>query len=48
MNVKQIEERKQELMKQLETLRANINAVNGAIQDCDYWLKQVTEKKAKK
>jgi hypothetical protein len=38
----QIEDRKAQLVEQRESVRvqaeANINAFNGAIEDCDYWL----------
>lgn len=30
-----------ELMAQAEQMRANLNALSGAIQDCEYWLEQV-------
>lgn len=52
MNKEAIEKRISELRKTLEQLQANGNAVIGAIQECEYWLrilaegaKKVTEKK---
>lgn len=38
MNREAIEQRMSELKSQLEQLRANGNALLGAIQECDYWL----------
>jgi hypothetical protein len=29
---------------QIQQLRDNIHAVDGAIQDCEFWLKQITPK----
>lgn len=36
-----IKKRIEELMAQAEQLRANLNAIGGAIQDCEYWLEQL-------
>jgi len=34
----QVEERLQTLREQLDQLKANANAVIGAVQDCEHWL----------
>lgn len=36
-----INARLEELKAQADTLRGNLNAVGGAIQDCEYWLEQI-------
>lgn len=41
MTEEQILARLEELKVQADTLRANLNAVSGAIQDCEYWLEQL-------
>jgi hypothetical protein len=38
-----IQERLQELRTQLNQLRANVNAFEGAIQDCEFWLAALKE-----
>ena len=38
-----IETRRENLLKGLEQKRAEINALIGAIQDCDYWLTKIAE-----
>lgn len=38
-----IEERIKELESQADQLRANLNAITGAIHDCQYWLSQIVE-----
>jgi hypothetical protein len=38
MNKEIIEQRKDELKKQLDQVLANANALHGAIQECEYWL----------
>ena len=45
MTIELLEKRKQELLAtqqqfvaQYQQAQANANAINGAIQDCDYWL----------
>jgi len=43
MNKDAILKRKGELEQQREELLANLHAVSGALQDCDYWLKQIEE-----
>ena len=35
--------RKAELQAQQEQLKANFNAFQGAIQECDHWLQQLAE-----
>lgn len=35
--------RANELKKQAETLRSNLDATLGAIQDCGFWLKKLDE-----
>lgn len=47
MNREQIETRLEELRKELLQLTANANAVNGAIQDCEFWLVQLDEEDSK-
>jgi prefoldin subunit 5 len=37
----QIIVRLEELKTQAEALRGNLNAIGGAIQDCEYWLEQI-------
>lgn len=51
MNIELLEDRKQQLNNQLEQQQniidqalANINAIHGAIQECDYWLEQIEKK----
>ena len=41
MDKERIERRIADLQKQFEQVQANGNALVGAIQDCEYWLKQV-------
>ena len=38
-----IEARIAELIKREQALRADLNAVTGAIQDCGYWLEQLKQ-----
>ncbi len=38
-----IETRKSQLQSELEQARNTMNALHGAIQDCDYWLEQLDE-----
>ena len=40
MNKESIEERIKTLEEQSENLKANMFAVQGALQDCRYWLEQ--------
>jgi septal ring factor EnvC (AmiA/AmiB activator) len=46
MNKAQLEKRIAELQKSLEQVQANGNALVGAIQDCNYWLKQLEQTEA--
>jgi hypothetical protein len=39
----QIEERKAQLAQELQKARDSINAIDGAMQDCDFWLSQLPE-----
>ena len=41
MTKEQIVVRKAELQAQQEQLKANFNAFQGAIEECNYWLKQL-------
>lgn len=41
MTEEQILSRIEELKAQAEQLKANLNAVGGALQDCEYWLSEV-------
>lgn len=43
INEQKIIVRIEELKAQADTLRGNLNAVGGAIQDCEYWLEQLKE-----
>lgn len=40
MTKEQIQDRIKELETNRETLKANFIAIEGAIQDCNYWLEQ--------
>ena len=42
-----LKHQKDEMLQQIENLSANVNAYNGAIQDCEHWLQQLA-KEAKK
>ena len=42
MNKEVLEARIAELKKQMAAVHANYNALNGAVQDCEYWLTQLT------
>ena len=44
MTKEALEERLQLLQKELEQVRANLFAYDGAIQECKYWLSLVEEK----
>jgi len=46
MTEAEIETRITELRKQQEGLVANANAINGAIQDCEFWLERVRAAKS--
>jgi hypothetical protein len=39
--------RKVTLLKELNEVKANMNALIGALQDCEYWLSQITEEEKK-
>jgi uncharacterized coiled-coil protein SlyX len=41
MNKEVLEARIAELKSQMATVHANYNALNGAVQDCEYWLSQL-------
>jgi hypothetical protein len=43
MTEEQIHNRIRDLNAQSQQLRGNLNAVDGAIQDCQYWLKQIED-----
>ncbi len=52
MNIELLEERKQQLNNQLEQqqniidqMLANINAIGGALQECDYWIGKIEKPK---
>jgi hypothetical protein len=38
-----VETRKADLIKGMEQKRAELNALVGALQDCEYWLSQIVE-----
>jgi len=55
LNIELLEERKQQLNNQLEQQQniidqaiANINAINGALQECDHWIEQIEESEIEK
>lgn len=48
MTKEKIEERKNELLTQIEQVKNQFQALTGAIQDCDYWLEQIGNPKEKK
>ena len=41
MNKQLLQERMEKLIKERRALVDNVNAYNGAIEDCNYWLKQL-------
>jgi hypothetical protein len=41
MTIELLEQRKKDLQAQQQQFVANANAINGAIQDCDYWIGQL-------
>jgi prefoldin subunit 5 len=43
ITAEKIQARLDDLKAQADQLRGNLNAVGGAIQDCEYWLEQVKE-----
>ena len=43
MTAEQILERIKELKQRADQLQADLNAVGGALQDCEYWLDQVSK-----
>jgi hypothetical protein len=43
MNEQQILERIEELKQRATQLQADLNAVGGALQDCEYWLEKVSK-----
>ena len=43
MTKEKIEKRKAELLQQIEQVKNQYNALLGAVQDCDYWLKEIKE-----
>jgi prefoldin subunit 5 len=45
MTEEQIKQRIEMLKAQLEQLKANSNAILGALQDCEYWLQQINAAK---
>jgi hypothetical protein len=47
MDKEQIESRKKVLEASRDQLIANLNIINGAIQDCDFWLAQLEQLETK-
>lgn len=50
MTLEQVQKRRQDLVNQATTLQnqitqgnAQLNAIGGAIQDCDYWIAELTK-----
>jgi prefoldin subunit 5 len=43
LTAEKIQARLDDLKAQADQLRGNLNAVGGAIQDCEYWLEQLNE-----
>ena len=48
MTKEQIEARKAELMATRDQLIGQLNATEGALQDCDYWIAQLNAQTAQK
>lgn len=48
MNKDQVEKRLEELQNQKKQMEYNLVAIDGAIQDTNYWLSQFEEKKEEK
>jgi hypothetical protein len=46
MNQQKILERIEELKQRSTQLQADLNAVGGALQDCEYWLDQVSKQES--
>ena len=46
MTISMIQERRASLQAEFERLRSHLEALSGAIQDCDYWLTVVDEASA--
>ena len=47
MNREAVEKRLEELRSSFEQAISNANAIQGAIQDCEYWLKIIEEEAEK-
>lgn len=43
MNQEDLQNRIIELQKQKEILLRNLDALDGAIQDCEYWIRKINE-----
>lgn len=43
VNREALEKRRDELKAELDQAIANVQALNGAIQDCNYWLARIEE-----
>jgi len=46
MEAKALEQRKAQLEAQLKQTLANANALQGAIQECDFWIAQLEKQNA--
>lgn len=46
MDIAAIEARKQDLLAQQARVVADLNAITGALQDCEYWYNQIVEEAA--
>ena len=47
MTIEKLEAQKAELQKQQQQTIANVNAIGGAIQNCDYWIAELKKAEAK-
>lgn len=45
MNAERIKQRLAELENQKRQLHANLHAVDGAMQDCEYWLNEIEKER---
>lgn len=43
MDIQSIQKRREKLLGDLEQAKANVHALQGAIQDCDYWIEQMKQ-----
>ena len=41
MTIEMLQQRREQLVRDMEQAKANLHALQGAIQDCDYWIDQL-------